>query len=347
MRRGWAAALLLATACTTGGSAAPAAHRVVASPQPTSTAEVSVKLPPVTPVPTVAVTPAPVPAAAPQVAAPAAAPKPIFPKPVVPVVGLTAFKSLGSWIDVFDHTNDPATVVPLVNKMADKGAKTLYLETARYASGADIQYPKAVGAALDTAKARGMRVVAWYPPDFKDLERDVRRSLAAIKFRSPNGNRFDAFGADIEYTAGVPDHAKRNKLTVEYTKKLRHGAGATYPLAAIVIPPTWLERTPNRWPNFPWQTLSGSYNVFMPMNYWTALGKNKETAYGQTRKDAEKTRQLTGRPVHIIGGLGADADGPQTAAYVKAARDGGSIGGGLYDFNTTRSDVWDELQKLN
>jgi hypothetical protein len=280
-------------------------------------------------------------------AAAAAEPVLALPKPALTTAGLGAFRSLGSWIDVFDHDNDPKSILPLVDKMADRGTKTLYLETARYASTTDIQFPKAVGAALDRAKARGLRVVAWYPPDFADLDRDVRRSAAAIRFRSPQGNRFDAFGADIEYTAGVPDHQERNKRVIEYTVRLRKAAGASYPLAAIIIPPSWLERTPQRWPNFPWAALKESYDLFMPMNYWTAIGKDKGTAYDMTRRDVEKTRSLTGRPVHIIGGLGADADGPQTAAYVKAVRDAGSIGGGLYDFNTTRSDVWDELRKLN
>ena len=85
----------------------------------------------------------------------------------------------------------------------------------------------------------------------------------------------------------------------------------------------------------------------MPMEYWTALGKDTNTAYGITRTDIEKSKQLTGLPVHIIGGLGADADGKQTGAYVKACREAGSLGGGLYDFTTTRNDVWDELRKLN
>jgi hypothetical protein len=206
--------------------------------------------------------------------------------------------------------------------------------------------PKAVGPALDRAKARGLRAVAWYPPDFKDLKRDVRRSLAAINFRSANGNRFDAFGADIEYTAGVPDYKKRNALAIEYTQLLRKSAGSSYPLAAIVIPPTWLEISPKRWPDFPWAELAKSYNLFMPMNYWTARGKNADNAYKLTKTDTEKTKALTGRPVHMIGGLGADADGKQVAAYVKALQDAGSIGGGLYDFTTTRGDVWDELRKL-
>jgi hypothetical protein len=231
--------------------------------------------------------------------------------------------------------------------MAKRGAKTLYLESARFSSKASFEKPKAMAAALDEAKALGMNVVAWYPPNFTDVDKDVKRSVDAIRYRSPNGNRFDAFGADIEYTAGVPDHAKRNKLVVEYTQRLRKAAGATYPLAAIVIPPSWLERTENRWPDFPWAEVGRSYDVVMPMEYWTAIGKDAKTAYSITSYDVQRSRALTGLPVHIIGGLGADADGKQVDAYVKAVKETGSIGGGLYDYTTTRDDVWDELRKLN
>ena len=281
--------------------------------------------------------PAPVPPriSGPTLAAPGEAPS------------LVAFGGLGAWLDVFDHTDDPKTVIPLIQGAAKRGVRTLYIESSRYTSKTDIQYPKALGAALDEAKARGMRAVAWYPPGLKDVTFEVKRSLAAIRFVSPRGNRFDAFGADIEYTQAVPNHAERNKRAIDYTKRLRAAVGTNYPLAAIVIPPHTLERDTSRWPGFPWKTLAQSYNLFMPMNYWTAFGKSSTTASDLTRYNTEKTRSLTGRPVHNIGGLGDSADRKQVAAYVKAAKAAGSLGGGLYDYTTTRSDVWGELAKLN
>jgi hypothetical protein len=192
-----------------------------------------------------------------------------------------------------------------------------------------------------------MRVVAWYPPGLDDVARDVKRSVAAVRYRSPGGNRFDAFGADIEYTEAVPDHRVRNERAIEYSTKLRAAVGGSYPMSAIVIPPTSLEKNPQRWPNFPWSSLAKSYQLFMPMNYWTAHGADPTTAKDLTKRNVEKTRQLTGKPVHIIGGLGEDADPKQVAAYVSAAVEAGSVGGSLYDFTTTRGDVWTELTKLN
>jgi hypothetical protein len=299
-----------------------------------------------TPTPTVAppvVTKAPTPVPAPATVAPkppaAPAPKPAGDRSA-------AFRGLGSWIDVFDHNEDPASLLPHIRAMAAKGTKTLYIETARYASETDIQFPAAIGAALDEAKALKMRVVAWYPPAFGDVGRDVRRSLAAVKFRSPKGNRFDAFAADIEYKAEVPDHAERTRRAVDYSKRLR-AAAPGYPLAAITIAPTSLELVAERWPGFPWEAIGTYFDVVMPMNYWTGRGRDAATAATLTEQNATKARTLAGLPVHVIGGLGADADEQQVKAYVSAARKSGSLGGGLYDFRTTRAEVWDELRALN
>lgn len=343
MRRLPAVLFLLAVACGTG-EARPSAVRVVATPEPTGRADVSVELPSAEPK-------AADPTSAPKLRIDVPQPKPArtaAPAPVAPVAsGLSAFSALGSWIDVFDYDDGEHPLVPLVRSMASRGVRTLYLETSRFTAAEDIQFPKSLGAGLDEAKARGMRVVAWYPPGLTDVDREVRRSLAAIRFRSPNGNRFDAFGADIEYTEAVPDHATRNERAIQYSRKLRAAVGSSYVMSAIVIPPTSLERNPQRWPDFPWAELAKHYQLFQPMNYWTAHGANDATARDLTKRNVEETRRLTGRPVHIIGGLGEDADASQVAAYVKAALEAGSLGGGLYDFTTTRPEVWGELAKLN
>lgn len=351
MRRLIAVLLLALVACSPASergaiSDQASSRRVVATPLPTPKVTVAPSTPeptPTPPPPTQApvdggedaeVLPLPVPTAAPVAA------------PAPPAPSLAAFDGLGSWIDVFDHNDDPNTILPLVRGMADQGARTLYLETARFTSETDIEYPTAVGAALDEAKAKGMRVVAWYPPAFDDLERDVRRSLVAVNFVSPGGNRFDAFGADIEYPDGVADPAERSARAVEYSRQLRAGAG-TFPLAAIVLPPTSLEINPGRWPGYPWKEFGETYDVVMPMSYWTSRGKDPATADSITRRNAAESARLTGRPVHVIGGLGADADEAQVAAYVRAAKEAGSRGGGLYDYATTRGEVWDELRGLN
>lgn len=334
MRRLLAVALVSLAACSSQ-PARLASTRVVATPQPSPSA---------TPVPP---TPTPTPKVARAVAAPAPAPAPTpAPPPPPPARSLAAFEALGGWIDVYDHSDDPASVTPLVGQLAEQGVRTLYLESANYRSQTDIQFPTAFGAAIDEAKARGMRVVAWYPPAFDDLERDVRRSLLAINYVSPKGNRVDAFGGDIEYTEKMPDHAQRTSAAIEYSRRVREGA-PNAALAAIVIPPTSLEINPNRWPGFPYAEIAPFYDAFMPMNYWTTRGKDAATAGELTERNTAETRRLTGKPVHVIGGLAEYADESQVASYVTAARGAGSLGGSLYDHRTTRPEVWDELRAFN
>ncbi len=342
------ALLLLVLLASCAAPSAPQAQRVVSPPMSTGSAEVLIEVAP-TPSPKPTKVPAKKAAStdAPAVAGAATAGVPrSLAAPIPAVAGVDSFRSLGAWIDVFDHNDDPASILPLVRGVAKQGARTLYLETARYTSATDIQFPRAVGAALDEAKRLGLRVVAWYPPGFADLEKDVNRSIAALHFRSPGGKRFDAFGADIEYTSALPDHNERSKRAIEYSHRLRTTAAAGYPLAAVVIPPTSLEVNPGRWPDFPWQALAPFYDVFMPMNYWTAREKTPQAAHDLTARNVNETKRLTGRPVHIIGGLGEYADEAQVSAYVRGARETGSIGGSMYDYTTTRAEVWDELRAL-
>ena len=329
MRRWICLAVCLFASCASA-TASPVAHRVRIAPEPAGRSTVTVT------------TPAPTKAAV-HVAAPRAV---VRPKPPASA-DLTSFRHLGTWVDVFDYTNDPSTLRPLVAQMAKDGTKTLYLETARSNSSGDIAFPASVAAALDDAKARGMRVVAWYPPDFKNVALDVRRSLAAVNFRTKHGNSFDAFASDIEYTEGVQDATVRSARTVQYSQALRAAVGKTYPLGGIVIPPTSLQLNPTRWPNFPWRGLSPLYDVFMPMNYWTAHARTAATAADLTERNVAMTRALTGKPVHIIGGLGEESDLSQIRAYVGAAQAAGSLGGSLYDFKTTSSSVWGELRRFN
>ncbi|MEA2535453.1 MAG: hypothetical protein QOJ93_3264, partial [Actinomycetota bacterium] len=109
-------------------------------------------------------------AAAPSVT-PTAAP-PLPPDPIV------AYRGLGAWIDWFDYghpwSQDPASVV---DQLAQRGVRTLFLQTGLWSQGPDILYPAGVDSFLDHAHARGIRVVGWYLPGFTDIDHDIRASL--------------------------------------------------------------------------------------------------------------------------------------------------------------------------
>lgn len=267
-------------------------------------------------------------------------------KPLPAARDTSAFTGLGTWFDLYD---DPSKLVAAVRDMPSRGVRTLYLEWAKSYCKKSGPFPDvaAIGSALDEAHRRGVRVVAWYYLDFTDVTRDLQQTLAAITYTSPGGERFDAVGIDIEDNVCVPDVSERNARLIDFSKRLRDAAGS-YPIAAIVIAPTSLKRSATRWPEFPWSSIAPLYDVFMPMNYWTFSSADPETAKSRTADNAALAARLTGRPVHVIGGLAEKSDLAQTRAYVEAALAGGSIGGGLYDYVTTTSqDVWTELGRFN
>ena len=120
--------------------------------------------------------------------------------------------------------------------MARVGVRTLYLQTGNYSQRADLVRPSALGRFVDAAHAAGLRVVAWYLPSFLYPAQDTRRALAAIRFRSPTGQRFDAFALDIE--ASLVRHVPlRNQRLLRLSAQLRAATGPGYALGAIIPSP--------------------------------------------------------------------------------------------------------------
>lgn len=280
-------------------------------------------------------------------------------------------------MDIYDGSLDPQAVVA---DMARRGAKTLYLETNNYRSAGaghpeckygpdvDILYPDVVGKYLDAAHAKGIAVVAWYLPGFVDIDKDIRRSLGAIRFTTAKGNRFDGFAPDIEsrgdfYCAGVPEAEIRDRFNagiVEYNKRLRAAVPAGMVLGGIVVDAKNNERAPSRWAGFPWSDIAKTYDIILPMAYWTASPSNQGCpgaqidTFSYMREVVSKTEALMGakKPLHLIGGV-ADCISPiETEGYAAASKQLGSVGVSLYDYSTqTRhaeaEALWAALGKFN
>jgi hypothetical protein len=234
------------------------------------------------------------------------------------------------------------------------GVRTLYLGTARFDSATDILFPAQVDGWLAAAHAAGIKVVGWYVPDYADLTRDVRRTLAIAGYVSPAGHRFDAIGVDIEYPLNVADPDGWNQAVADHLARVR--AGTTGPVAAIVLPPVlqngWPD--PNRFARFPWAAVTRYADGVLPMSYWTsftpanrcAAGDPQYCAYRYTRDNVLLSRQLTGLPVHVIGGVGDRATLAEVSDYVRASHDGAAAGGSLYDYRTTTAGFWPYLEQL-
>ena len=258
---------------------------------------------------------------------------------------LTAYSALGSWIDIYSPSfrADPERVAAAV---AGRGVDTLFVETGNFRQRVDVVRPQQLARLVEAAHARGIAVVAWYLPAFTDPARDLRRARAAITFRTNDGDGFDSFALDIESSA-VRGAAERTRRLLALSARLRAAVGPDYPLGAIIPSPVGMKLLPHYWPGFPYAALARTYDVVLPMAYFSyrAHGSAAVSRYVQTsvRIIRDKTGDPT-IPIHVIGGLAGATGTSDAAAFVHAVTLCGVQGLSLYDFFATKASVWPLLR---
>lgn len=267
-------------------------------------------------------------------------------QPDRPLVRSSApYGGLGVWVDAFDFEpayqgegRDPVLAPSVVDDFAAIGAETIYIQAARNddrASGLLLD-EALLGEFLVRAHAHDIAVVGWYLPLFADVDADLDRLLAIAEFEAL-GHRFDGVAVDIEYIEAVPDADERSARLVDLSRRLRE-ARPGEALGAIVPPPVQLEViNTSYWPRFPWRDLDASYDVWLPMAYWTV--RTTESGYRDAYRYAEEsTRRLRnniGRPdvvVHIIGGIGDQTTLADLQGLRRAIEDTAAVGGSIYDW---------------
>ena len=135
--------------------------------------------------------------------------------------------------------DDPAAAVA---DMAAHGVRTLYIETANYhyPASASMFRPAAMAVFIQECHARKMKIVAWYLPGFKDLDKDYKRSMAAIDFRTSDGQKFDSFALDIEDSHVKPASTRSARLRT-LSARIRTAVGKSYPLGGIIPSPAGMK----------------------------------------------------------------------------------------------------------
>jgi hypothetical protein len=274
----------------------------------------------------------------------------------------------GTWVDVFDY--DPAYNPPTVGtadfaEMAGLGVTTVYLQAARLDERTPdgIVDPWLLADLLLSAHAEGLDVVAWYLPRFGDAGADLERLTAMADFEVL-GERFDGVAVDIEWIGDGIDDTTRTARLLELSRGIRNEVGDD-PLGAIVPPPVQIEVINDTfWPGFPWRELADSYDVWLPMSYWSF--RSDASGYGDGyvyhEESVRRLRANVGDPdalVHGIGGIGGldgvddPAESPEPLAtldeierFVVALADTDSIGGSIYDWNTLEPAVRVRLAEL-
>jgi len=110
-----------------------------------------------------------------------------------------------------------------------------------------------------------------------------------------------------------------------------------------------MELAPSTWAGFPWRKLGASSDVMVLMDYWSyrdCKSVPDHCAGPYTAKNVKRTRSLTKRPVHAIGGVGGRVSAREVKAFVRAAKTTNALGASLYDFRTTHASYWRYLGKL-
>jgi hypothetical protein len=258
---------------------------------------------------------------------------------------VTPYKGLGTWVDLYSPSFRAEARV-LAARLAAHHVHTLFIETGNYRQGVDLVSPSQLGAVLDAAHARNIAVVGWYLPSFTNPALDLRRALAAIDFVSPSGARFDSFALDIESSL-VRNVARRTRRLLALSTRLRTAVGPNYPLGAIIPSPVGMQLLPHYWPAFPYAGLARTYDVILPMAYFSYRARDPVAVARYAQSSIAVIRNRSGRsgiPIHVIGGLAGSTSRSEAAAFVRAVTACGVTGFSLYDFGETSAAVWPMLE---
>jgi hypothetical protein len=281
-----------------------------------------------------------------SVAGLAAAPK-AHAATAMPSASVNVYRGLGSWVDLFDDKawNDPAAVVA---DLAAHRVRTLYIETSNYSWSTALSRPALLDAFIRACHARHISVVAWYLPALTDLTKDFQRTMAAIRYRTPDGQKFDSFALDIEASLVKPVTLRNSRL-VDFSQKIRRTVGSAYPLGAIIPSPVGMSKNATYWPVFPYMQLARIYDVFVPMGYYTYHGSGYANAYSDTRGNVQvlrdKTKGMAIR-IHMIGGISNSSTVAEVRAFVRAERETGCLGASLYGWPGTNYAHWIQLSTV-
>ena len=258
---------------------------------------------------------------------------------------LEMYRGLGTWIDLYDGNlmNHPRRTV---RRAAARGVQTIYVETANYLSSSPVVRPRKMTTLIDHAHRRDLRVVAWYLPGFRDLEKDFRRSMRAIRFGAAMGHRFDSFALDIESPL-VDNPKRRTRRLLRLSARLRGTVRERYTLGGIIPSPRGMQLSPSYWPGFPYKRLARQYDVMLPMIYFTYRASGYRPVYRYTVRCFRILRRETerGLPVHAIGGLADEVSGSEGRAFARAVTREEAVGAGLYDFGTMGAEDWRSMHQ--
>jgi hypothetical protein len=260
--------------------------------------------------------------------------------------GVEVFQGLGTWIDIYD-TALYRTPNVVAGRLAARGVRTAWVETANDRSAVDMVDPVGLGRLVDALHARGITVVAWYLPGHDLQARDLRRTRGMLSFRTPQGGAFDGVALDIE-SLREKNVTRRTARMLDLLSRLRAEAGSM-PVAAITYPPRAFERHLSWWPSFPWAEIARRVDAVVPMLYTGGGFKGYDATYGYVARSLRLLRAAVGDrvAVHAAGGVANRMTADELRAFTDAVLDDGTATGwSLYDLQTTTPAGWAAMARL-
>ena len=131
-------------------------------------------------------------------------------------------------------------------------------------------------------------------------------------------------------------------------RRLHDEAGDT-PVGAITLPPRMLERRPTVWPGFPWSSLTGLVDTFVPMaSTGSAFLRRPRPPTGTPPLRLASLRSAIDEAgaeplIDAAGGVADRMSADELEGFVDAAADAGVAGISLYDVHPTRPRGWAAL----
>lgn len=268
---------------------------------------------------------------------------------------LQPYEGLGTWLDAFDYSpayDASPSMADELDAMAANGVRTIFVQSGRLDSRSPelLEDRWVLTDLLLNAHQRDIDVVAWFLPKWTDETADLQHLIAASEFQVL-GERFDGVAIDIEWNQDGLEPDERSRRLVTLSQRFDDSNGDD-PVGAIVMPPVLLEIINDQfWPDFPWAEVADSYDVWLPMSYWSL--RSNESGYGQgyqyNLENTERIRANIGQPnapVHGIGGIGGTAGERDFSVseviaaigdlelFAQSLADSGSVGGSVYDWMT-------------
>ncbi|MGI9120417.1 MAG: peptidoglycan-binding domain-containing protein [Acidimicrobiales bacterium] len=243
----------------------------------------------------------------------------------------------GMWLYIPEEI-EGGDINALVARAQQVGLTHVYVRTGSSRAGFYAQ--NYLDQLLPKAHAAGIRVYGWDFTYLDDVDADVARSVAAITYTTPSGDRIDGFAADIETTS------EGTNLTAEgaaaYGYRLREAVGTAYPLVAVVPRPSPLNQA-----RYPYAAVIPPFDAVAPMTYW--LNRQPDT---DVVNDVSFLAPF-GKPVVPIGqaydgfaegGRSGPPPPEEIQRFMAAAEQVGAAGASFWSWQDVTQAIWDTIQ---